>query len=85
MKASVIPQLTALFAERLYIDVPSPETDLIEAGLLDSLQLVELLLHIEHRLGCRIPLQEVDFEDLRSVERIAGLIAARRERQDATA
>ncbi len=70
-------EIHSLFAEKLNIDVPSADTDLIDSGLLDSLRLVELLLHIESSLGCRIPLEEIDLDDLRSVKSIARLIAAR--------
>lgn len=75
MQADLIGELNALFDEALHIEVPSPDTDLIESGLLDSLQLVQLLLHIEERMGTRIPLEEVELDDLRSVDRLAGLIA----------
>ena len=77
MQASIIDELSALFDEALHIEVPSPDTDLIDSGLLDSLQLVQLLLQIEERMGTRIPLDEVQLDDLRSVSRLAGLIAQR--------
>jgi acyl carrier protein len=77
MQASIIDELSALFDEALHIEVPSPDTDLIDSGLLDSLQLVQLLLQIEERMGTRIPLDEVELDDLRSVARLAGLIAQR--------
>ena len=75
MQADLIDELNALFDQALHIEVPSPDTDLIDSGLLDSLQLVQLLLHIEERLGTRIPLEEVELDDLRSVARLANLIA----------
>jgi acyl carrier protein len=77
MQASLIGDLSALFSDALHIDVPSPDTDLIESGLLDSLQLVQLLLQIEERMGTRIPLEEVNLDDLRSLGRLARLIAQR--------
>jgi acyl carrier protein len=77
MQASIIDELSALFDEALHIEVPSPDTDLIDSGLLDSLQLVQLLLQIEERMGKRIPLDEVQLDDLRSVSRLAALIAQR--------
>jgi len=77
MQASLIGDLSALFSDALHIEVPSPDTDLIETGLLDSLQLVQLLLQIEERMGTRIPLDEVDLDDLRSLGRLAHLIAQR--------
>lgn len=78
MSASVVDELSALFEQALQIEVPGPHTDLIDSGLLDSLQLVQLLLQIEERMGARIPLDEVDLEDLRSIGRLAALIEARR-------
>ena len=77
MIETLVVNLQALFRERLNIDVPSVEADLIESGLLDSLRLVELLLEIEAGLGHRIPIEEIDLDDLRSVARIARLIEAR--------
>lgn len=74
---SLMCELRTLFSEKLNIDVPSLEADLIESGLLDSLRLVELLLEIEAGLGHRIPIEEIDLDDLRSVARIARLIEAR--------
>ena len=79
MQATLVRDLSALFSDKLNIDVPAPDTDLIETGLLDSLRLVELLLEIETDLGHRIPLDQIELDDLRSVARIARLIAARME------
>jgi acyl carrier protein len=79
MMDSLVPDLHALFSNTLNVDVPSADADLIESGLLDSLRLVELLLHIEGTLGCRINLEEIDLDDLRSVNRIARMISARME------
>lgn len=76
---AIVRDLTELFREKLFIDVPSADTDLIDCGLLDSLQLVQLLLHVESDLGYRIPLDEIDLDDLRSVERLARVISARSE------
>jgi acyl carrier protein len=77
MQSTIVRHLSGLFREQLNIEVPSPDADLIESGLLDSLRLVELLLHIEASLGCRIPLDEIDLDDLRSIKRIARLIGER--------
>jgi methoxymalonate biosynthesis acyl carrier protein len=74
---TLVRDLRALFSDKLNIEVPSAETDLIESGLLDSLRLVELLLEIEAGLGHRIPIDEIELDDLRSVSRIARLISSR--------
>lgn len=77
MPSIVVGKLMALFRDELHIEVPSPDTDLFETGLIDSLQLVLLLLQLEQRLGVRIPLDEVELEDLRSVDRLARVVEAR--------
>jgi acyl carrier protein len=66
-----------IFREKLSIDVPSPDADLIAEGLLDSLAVVDLLLHIEQGLGVTIPMDDLDFADLRSIRSIAALVARR--------
>lgn len=38
----------------------APETDLVAAGLLDSLGLIELVAFLEERAGCKIDLADVD-------------------------
>jgi acyl carrier protein len=73
---SLIPQLTSLFLEQLNVEVPAPDTDLIESGLLDSMKLVELLVQIEQQFGLRIELERIEIDDLRSVTGIARMIGA---------
>lgn len=80
---AIVRDLSALFRDKLFIEVPAPDTDLIDSGLLDSLQLVQLLLHVEQDLGHRIPLDEIDLDDLRSLSRLAHVISTRAERVDA--
>ncbi len=76
--ASLITErLGALFAESFQIEVPSADTDLLESGILDSLQFVELLSQLERQFGFRIKLEDIDLDDLRTLARIARLVAAR--------
>jgi len=74
---AIIGRLGALFLESLHIEAPSPDTDLFETGILDSLQLVELLVQLQQRFGFKIKIDDIDLDDLRSLERIARLVAAR--------
>ena len=63
--------------DALQIEVPAYDTDLIDGGLLDSLALVSLIGEIELDFGFPLPLDEVDVESFRSIERIAELVASR--------
>ncbi len=71
---SIRGELIDLFAERMGIEVPSVETDLVAAGLLDSLAILDLLVHLEQKYAIRISLEDLDLESFRSVSRMAQLI-----------
>ena len=73
----ITERLGALFAESFQIEVPSADTDLLESGILDSLQFVELLAQLERHFGFRVKLEDIDLDDLRTLARIARLVAAR--------
>lgn len=73
--SAAVEQLRALFLEHFHVEVPSADADLLESGVLDSLQLVELLLLIEQRFGRRIHIESIDLDDLRSLKRLAQLVA----------
>jgi acyl carrier protein len=69
-------RLRALLLEHLHVEVPSADTDLLETGLIDSLQLVDLLLLIEQHFGQRIPIESIELDTLRSLTRLAQLLGA---------
>jgi acyl carrier protein len=70
-------RIAGIFSQKLHIEVPSAETDLMETGLLDSLALVELLFHLEQELGVKISLERLDLDNFRSIARIADFFTAR--------
>jgi acyl carrier protein len=70
-------KLTELFARKLNLDVPSVDTDLVETGLLDSLTLVELLAQLEETFGVSISIDDLEFENFRSIASIAGFVDQR--------
>jgi D-alanine--poly(phosphoribitol) ligase subunit 2 len=63
-----------LLAKKLLIQLDSPDADLLAAGILDSLALVQLLLHLEERFAVKIPLETLEIDDLRSLTSIARLV-----------
>lgn len=70
--------IRAFLSDRLHVTLPAADTDLIATGVLDSLVFVELLLQIETHYGIRVSLEQLDFEDFRSVGGIARFIARER-------
>ncbi len=64
-------QISALFAEKLHLQVPSLDTDLIDTGLVDSLTFVEFLAQLEQEFGVQVSLQDLELDRFRTVTRIA--------------
>ena len=75
---TITERLAALFVENFHVAVPAADTDLLESGILDSLQFVELLFQLEQEFDLRIRIDDIDLADLRTLARIARLIAANR-------
>ena len=70
----ITARIQRIFEETFDVSAPAPQTDIIEAGLLDSLGLVTLLFEIELRFGTEIPLESLEIDDFRTIENIARLI-----------
>jgi acyl carrier protein len=73
--SSILDRVGVVFAETFHTEVPSPDMDLLECGVLDSLQMVELLFQLERRFGFRAKIDNLDLESLRTLSRIAHLLA----------
>lgn len=72
---SIMEAIEAICLEQLSIKVGSRDTDLFATGILDSMVLVELILRLEQRFGCALPIHEVGLEPFRTLESIAELVA----------
>ena len=70
-------QISALFAEKLHLRVPSPDTDLINSGLVDSLMFVGFLAQLEQEFGIQLSLQDLELDRFRTVTRIAAFVATK--------
>ncbi len=64
-------QISALFSERLHLQVPSLDTDLIDTGLVDSLTFVEFLAQLEKEFGIHVSLEDLEIDHFRTISRIA--------------
>ena len=71
---TIANEVAEIFSRNLHIEVPSRDLDLFTAGILDSLQLVELLFQLEEQFGIHISLGEIELENFRSIDCIALLL-----------
>jgi acyl carrier protein len=77
----LIAEIQALFLERLSIRIESPDADLFQTGVFDSMTLVEFILALEEHFGLRFPMEELELDSVVSVVKIAELVASRRQNQ----
>lgn len=55
----------------------TPQTDLLESGLLDSLLLVDLIFHLEELYGMRFESDHIDPANFHNISAIVDLVAQR--------
>ena len=72
--STLLSAIQAVLRDRLMILVVSPDIDLLDSGLVDSIGLVELILELEERFGVSLPMEDLEIDDFRSAFRIADLI-----------
>lgn len=72
--SDMIGRIGGVLSEKLLIEVESPDLDLLEGGLVDSVGLVELILELEQHFGVSLPVEGLQIDDFRSIRSIAGLI-----------
>ena len=70
-------RITRLLADAMNLEISSDEIDLFEAGFLDSLAFVELLVHLEREFGVTTSVDDMKVDNFNSVAHIAAYIAAR--------
>jgi len=68
-------QIIKIFSEKLNLEVPSVDTDLVEGGILDSLAFVELLVCLEQEFVVEVPMDSFDIDNFRSIAKIAEFVA----------
>ena len=69
-------QVRAVMSDRAGIEVPDAEADLLDAGLIDSLALVTLIVAFENTFAVQMPLDDFDIDRFRSVASIADFLAS---------
>jgi acyl carrier protein len=71
---SICERLQAIFYEELQIDPPAVSDELIDAGVLDSMMFVSLLMHLEEEFNVTVAIQDVEIADFSTIEKIARMV-----------
>lgn len=67
----LIPLVRAILEEQVHVRVEDPDRDLMAEGILDSLGLVDMLVGLERRFSIVIQMDEIEFEDFRTLAGVA--------------
>lgn len=72
-------RVRAFLSEQLNLrDAPiEPDTELVTTGLLDSMDVVRLVAHLERTLGITIPDGDIDVDHFDSIAKISSYLEAR--------
>lgn len=73
----LLSDVEELLIAKLNIKVESPDQELIQSGILDSMMLVQLVMGIQERFGLEMPVEGLDFAVFNSVRNIANFISRR--------
>jgi methoxymalonate biosynthesis acyl carrier protein len=77
-RESVEHSLMVFLRNSLSIDLQSSEHNLWDAGIIDSLMVVDLVLYIEQAFNISTALEDLDIENFATVSRMADFVASRR-------
>jgi D-alanine--poly(phosphoribitol) ligase subunit 2 len=74
--AAITQRVMDLIRDALQVDVPAPDTDLVDAGLIDSLALITLITELEREFAMQVSMDEFDLSRFRTAEQMAAVVAA---------
>jgi acyl carrier protein len=77
---SIADELTEFLNQRFLLSgVITPESDLIDAGVAESLTIMDLLAHIDHEHGVCFQPEEIVPANFQCVNRLAELVVAKQQ------
>ena len=73
----IAEQINAFFSQRGK-KIPEPDFDILDSQLVDSMELIELLLHLEQELNVSIDQADITVDNFRTVTTILDTISRNR-------
>lgn len=66
--------IKGILLNRLQVQVPAHDTELMETGLLDSMSLIELITALEETFNITIPFEDLELDNFRSINTIENFV-----------
>jgi len=63
-----------IFRDKLAVDVPSMEINLLENEMIDSLKFVDLVFNLEQEFGIVMPMESLEVDQFRTIVDIVRLV-----------
>jgi acyl carrier protein len=67
-------RIATFFLNKLNLEAPTIDTDLLQTGFIDSLGLVDLIMFLEKDFGIEVSFDNLEIENFRSIVKIAEFI-----------
>lgn len=74
--AGLTERVMELIHDVLQVEVPAPDTDLVDEGLIDSLALITLISEVEREFGVEVSMDDFDLAQFRTAQQMAVVVAA---------
>lgn len=76
--AEIGDRIAAILRDELKLNVPSAETDLLAAGLIDSLSLVNLIFHLEEAFSVTTTVDDLEPDNFATIASMTRFVRSRR-------
>lgn len=77
-ETAIRERIAVILRDELKLAVPAPDTDLLAAGLIDSLALVNLIFHLEQAFSVTTSVDDLDPDNFATLARMTRFVAERR-------
>lgn len=77
MESEIQQALKQFISDQFNVELPSTSADLIEAGILDSFMLIEVVMYMETEFSVTIELDDLEMDNFVTVESMARFVMTR--------
>jgi acyl carrier protein len=74
----ILAELNGFFATATAGNTPGPDEDYFALGLVNSLLALELVAFVERRFGIEVGVADLDLDNFRTMNRVAGFVRRKR-------
>lgn len=77
MNITIQENIKEILVNRMQVQVPAYNTELMGSGLLDSMSLIEMITALEETYNITIPFEDLELDNFRSINTIVNFVLTR--------